>query len=344
MKTIKQLKSMMKSKRKATSAIPAKDFLSTGATQLNLAFSGRTSGGIPKGFFFLWVGRSSTGKTVTGLTILAEAANNPSFDGYDILFNNIEGGATMDLVRYYGQTLVDRMEDFRTDTIEEFHSDIRARLKKGKPFVMLVDSMDGLYSTEEASPKVGKDGKEKGSFGVSRAKLNSTNFRIINNGLKKTGSILIIISQTRQNIGFGAQFNPDTRSGGEALHFYNRLEVWTKVKEKIRVGKRQIGRKIKVTVVKNHINGWEGEVTIPLYRSVGLDDTGNCIDYLIDEGHWKETNKTINAVEFDVKKKREALVAHIEATDQEGVLKKIVAKRWHEVEDSIAIKRKKRYK
>ena len=61
--------------------------------------------------------------------------------------------------------------------------------------------------------------QEGGSYGTEKAKINSERLRPVVNALRKNGSILILISQSRDRIGFGAKFDPKTRGGGNAPTF-----------------------------------------------------------------------------------------------------------------------------
>ncbi|NBW63138.1 MAG: hypothetical protein EBR33_08250, partial [Synechococcaceae bacterium WB4_1_0192] len=56
--------------------------LSTGSTLLNLALTGKTTGGLDRGCYYLIVGSSSGGKTFAVLTALAEASIDPHFADY----------------------------------------------------------------------------------------------------------------------------------------------------------------------------------------------------------------------------------------------------------------------
>lgn len=77
------------------------------------------------------------------------------------------------------------------------------------------------------------------------------------------------------------------------MKFYATLELWTSVKEKIKKvvrGKpRQLGIVASVQVKKNRLTGKESTVEVPFYHSCGIDDTGSCVDYLVEEGRWKAT-------------------------------------------------------
>lgn len=363
--SVSKLKKSLLTKSQTEGAIPPGNFVSTGLTTLNLAFTGRRNRGLAKGLYALFVGDSSTGKTWIAMQCLAEVCNNSEFDNYQIVADMPEGGALMNIERHFGKKLALRIRppmltedgDFydqncHSSTVEEFYDNLGETMDKG-PCIYLLDSMDALTTTgeQETDKKqrtARKGGKEaSGSFGTDKARENSRKLRVACNRLKETGSILIIISQTRQRIGFLAQYDPKTRSGGDALRFFARLEIWLSVKEKYweKIGNKKIklGQKTKAKVVKNHVCGWEGEIDIPISKGVGVDDVGACIDFLVDFGHWTEKAKKITAPEFDTTRKREDLAAYIEVTDQEVKLRKLVEQVWREVEAKTSTKRKKRY-
>lgn len=305
--TTKQIKDKLR-ERKSLEVIKPSDFLSTGSTMLNLACSDRVMGGLLKGCYYLLVGDSASGKTWLSLNLLAEASINKNFDDYSFIYDSAEYGALMDISRYFGTKLSDRIEppsknadgspDY-SSSIEEFYYSLSDRLDKGKPIIWIEDSMDSLTSEDESAKfeehkeafRKGKD--SAGSYGDGKAKKNSANLRRMLEKLKKTGSILIIISQTRDNLGFG--FDKKTRSGGKALRFYSHSEVWTSIKgvlKKTVAGKeRQIGIICKMDIKKNRETGKLRSIEVPIYHSYGMDDIGSMIDYLEDEGHWGPPKK-----------------------------------------------------
>jgi RecA/RadA recombinase len=244
--------------------ITAKDYLSTGSTLLNLAISGKPGWGFLKGKYYWLVGDSVSGKTWFSLTCLAEASINSNFDNYRFIYDNNEGGALMDMQRFFGKRVAERLEAPAMDkdlpcyssTIEEFFYHIDDALKSKQPFIYILDSMDSLSSDSEIDKfkqqkkARGTDRVVAGSYGDGKAKKNSSMLRQLLSPLAKSGSILIVISQTRSNIGFGAQFNPKTYSGGHALKFYATVEIWSSVikpiTKKIQGKNRQLGSLIKL--------------------------------------------------------------------------------------------------
>ncbi len=358
MDELEQIKKALKKKRSSRS-IHDSDLLSTGSTLLNLACSGRIKGGFAKGKFFYLVGDSRSGKTFLSLTCLAEANINPEFDDYRFIYDNVEDGALMDFTRYFGKGVALRVEPPRgtrkepiySETVEDFFFSLDDACKDERPFIYILDSLDAVSSDEEtdtfdANKKAAREDKEsKGSYGTAKAKVSSAGFRILLHGVRKTKSILIIISQTRDRIGFG--FKKNTRSGGRALTFYSTIEMWSTVREKIKkkIGpkERQIGIVSHIQIEKNRITGKESDVLVSIYHSHGIDDVGSCIDYLLEEGYWKKVKGSIKVPEWEVALGYDTLICYIEENELELELQSIVAEVWNSIQEKSSPKRKNRY-
>jgi recombination protein RecA len=344
------------------------DWLSTGSTLLNLALSGHPDRGFAKGKYFWIVGDSSSGKTFLTLTCFAEAAANAAFDGYDLIFDNAEDGALMDLRRYFGQRMADRLQAPDTEdglpvyseTVEDFYFHLDKRLQaveagKSQPFVYLLDSMDALSSKYEGQKFAEKrrewegGAKAKGDYGDGKAKMNSTYIRRVVARLRGTGCILLVLSQTRDNIDAGMFEPKSTHAGGRALKFYATCQLWSSVggrlHREVRGTKRQTGITCRVAIKKNRLTGKEWTVQFPIMQATGIDDVGACVDYLIAEGVLKKKGATIDAgAVFDgCKGNREKVVAYIEEHGLESDLRGVVADTWADVEQATALKRKPRY-
>jgi RecA/RadA recombinase len=336
------------------------DYLSTGSTLLDLACSDNIKGGFIKGKYYFLVGDSASGKTFLSLTCLAEASINTNFDNYRFIYDNSEGGALMNIEKFFGAKVAKRLEPPSVDknnmplyssSIEEVYYNVDDALQEDKPFIYILDSMDSLTSDaeiekfEETKAAFEKGKQVAGSYGDGKAKKNSANLRRLMGPLRETGSILIILNQTRDNIGFG--FEKKARSGGHSLRFYACLEMWSSVKGKItktyKEKKRQIGIKCSIKLKKNRLTGKERSIEIPIYYSYGFDDIGSCVDYLVEEKVWPYKKPSIVVDDFGVKLSRDKLIAYIEENELENDLKMIVAETWKSVEDACALKRKKRY-
>ena len=343
-------------KKRQKEVLTGKDFLSTGSTLLNLACTGFPDRGFIKGRYCFLVGDTTSGKTWLSLTCLAEASVNHNFDGYRFIYDNAEDGALMDIEKFFGKEVAERLEPpwkGFSNTIEDFYFNVDDAIKGGMPFIYILDSMDSLSSESEAdkfdkTKKAYREGKETtGSYGDGKAKVNSGMLRrVIGKPLLDSGSILIIINQTRDNIGALPFQSKKTRSGGHALDFYACLEMWSsvvgRIAKTVRNKKRQLGINCKIQIKKNRITGRERAVIIPIYHSFGIDDIGSCVDYLLDEEYWKK-GKEIKAKGLGIKGSRDKLIRIIEHQGLEKDLRELVGDVWNEIEDACVVKRKKRY-
>ena len=237
MRTEDVKKQLLKIRKKEI--LTAKDFLSTGSTLLNLACTGFPDRGFARGRYYFIVGDSVSGKTWLSLTCLAEAAKNPNFDNYRFIYDNAEDGALMDIEKFFGREVYERLEAPSNNysfSIEDFYYHVDDAIRVGKPFIYILDSMDSLTSKIEgdkfdSNKKASRAGKETtGSYGDGKAKVNSGMLRrVIGRSLKKSGSILIVINQTRDKINAMPFETKKTYSGGHALKFYACTQIISSV-------------------------------------------------------------------------------------------------------------------
>jgi RecA/RadA recombinase len=334
--------------------IKTRDCVNSGSTLLNMACTGRPFSCFAKGGYYCFVGDSTSGKTFICNTVFAEACQNKYFDDYDLIYDGTtENGALMDKERFFGKRAAERIQEINSDDIEGFYFNLDDRLKEDKPFIYVLDSMDGLdseqdretFDKQKAAYRKGKEGP--GSYGDGKAKKNSQLLRKMLKRLRKSGSILIIIAQTRDTLNQFGYGEKKTRAGGRALKFYAHLEIWSSVKKHITTtvnGKpREQGIVSKVQVKKNRVVGRDRTVEIPIYHSFGIDDIGSCIDYLVEEKAFRKVGSNIVAKDFDFKGKRSKLIRHIEKNELERDLRMKVAEVWEAIEEQCSIKRKKRY-
>lgn len=298
------------------------------------------------------------------MSALAEAGINPEFKQYRFIHDNAEHGTLMDLRRFFGSAVVERLEPpagtkespVYSSTVEEFYYYVDDAFDKGEPFIYLLDSMDALDTEDDDSKfqedKLAhrKDKKTSGSYGTAKAKKNSSMMRRVFNRLRQEGkSVLIVVSQTRDNIGFGAQRNPKTRGGGRALTFYANLEIWTSIKGHLKVAVPGRGKEVEQGIIcqarvkKNRIQGKDRTVEFPILHSHGIDDTGALVDYLVEWKHWEESAKKIHAPEFDFVGKREDLIQKIRSDGGGKELQFLVTQVWDEIEAACAVERDDRY-
>jgi len=343
-----------KEPKKKKEKVKTENILSSGSTLLNLACTNNPFGAFTKGKYYYLVGDSASGKTFLSMTCFAEALRHPEFRDYRLIYDNVEDGMNIDLEGLFNKEVADKVElpgDEPSFSIEEFYYHLDDAVKNGKPFIYVLDSMDSLSSVaevekfEEHKDAHRKGTKAPGSYGDGKAKKNSEGIRKVLKGLRDTGSILIIISQTRDNLGFG--FEKKSRAGGHSLRFYATIEIWSSVaggiKKNIKGKKRQIGIHAMLKVKKNRTTGELHQANMDIYPTYGIDDIGSIVDYLVDEKYWSKTGQKIDADDFEIVCTRDKLIKHIEEKRLYKKLQVIAGRCWKEIRQAYDLGRKGRY-
>lgn len=342
------------------------NMLSVGSTIINMASSGIKEGALLKGRYYIMIGASQSGKTWMYHAIFAESTLHPRFKDYRLIKDEPEHGSDFDVARYFGAKTAARIEKAwpgREDengnliedsrTIEEFYDNVEHHLDECESshigMIYVLDSMDSLGS--EKASKINEEaqdareaGKEvKGNYGDGKAKVNSQRLRDVVARLDRSGSILIIICQERDNL--ASPVGGKTFSGGNALLFYACVQFWFKKVGPIDVvvngKKRALGTQTKCQIIKNRLTGRQDkDVLVSYYYSFGIDDIGDMIDYLVDEGHWARAKATkvakISASEFGQDLPKEQLARWIqEDIGREARLREIVEAVWNDIQEQV---------
>lgn len=340
--------------KKAMSARPTmervltnSDFLSMGLTLGNLSAYGRTYGGFVKGHVYRIIGKSQSSKTFLCKTILAEASINPAFADYELIYDDIErGGELISTSKFFGARLAARMvpparsktkTPMYTRNTDEFYIRINKRLDAGKRFIWIPDSLDSLTGVDNNKMSDGK------------AKTHSNELRKLIQGIKETGSILLLVQHAKVNM--GSTWGGSITTGGASPEFYSTLDIWLSKMETIKKSlgtkyndlEEPIGVRVQCHVKKNRINGTDRTFEFPLYYSYGIDDIGSCIEWLVKVNHWKKDKGVFASEEFDFEGKESALIKKIEKEGLKKELQVLTGKIWREIDELLAVKRTPRF-
>jgi len=335
-------------------------WLDTGSTMLNLAISDRVDGGFPLGTVNNIIGDSSSGKTFLCMTSLACACANDQFDRHLKIQDDAEHADSFNKKKLFG-SLSRKMQPPTTDEngdaensslVEDLESVIYHFNDNKIPYVYVLDSMDSLsckaeIKASEERIKAHREGKQaKGSYGMGKAKLIGEFLRKAIKGVRKTNSLLLVISQTRTNIN-PMSFVKQTRSGGRALKFYSSVEMWmaerSKITKTVKGNKIEIGIVTRIKIKKNKVTGKRRTVELPIFYDYGIDDIGSCVDFLIEQKVWETKKLSIICKAWKFQGTRERLIHHIEDNELEKELKKLVQKAWDKKESLLEVNRKPRF-
>ncbi|KXH69818.1 MAG: hypothetical protein AM326_01725 [Candidatus Thorarchaeota archaeon SMTZ-45] len=323
----------------------------TGSTLLNCACSDYAVGGYGIGKLVNLIGDSSSGKSLLALTSFAEMAMYTKWDDYRLIYDDVEAALEFNINYLFGSDIGTRIEtNVTSDTIQDFYGNIVKALKDGRPFIYILDSLDALTSLEEVDRAMKVAGLKKqtakeaqtGSYKTEKAKLVSEILRVTAREIKSTEALVIIISQTRDNLGFG--FTSKTRSGGRALKFYSSHEMWLSIKETFKKKSREIGVGSNAKITKNKLTGKRRDVDIPIYYDYGVDDLSANIEFLLAEGIWVKEKQTISADHLNLSGTKDKLIRDIESNNLESVVAELVGSTWHTIEEDLRLNRKRKYK
>ena len=334
------------------------EFYPTGITLLDLCLGG----GFGKGYISNVVGWEAVGKTI--LVCEALGCNHNKNKDFKHTFDNSESGFTLDTKELFNFNI--NLIEPRSEKVEQFMYNFErtlSKLKEDQDMIYVLDSLDGLSDEREERKhkedmkkikKAIEEDKEsniKGDYS-GKAKGISQFLRQNNAKINKTNMHLCITSQLRTKIGvmFG---NPAERSGGKALNFYASQIIWLKkirtLLRKVKVNdvnyERETGILIKAEVKKNKLGKSFRDCFLFIDFDLGIDNVKSNIYFLYDlitkSGELREKKEYIwNEEKFT---SIDEFIAYIEENNLEKELEKKVIDLWNEVEESLIVKRKRKY-
>ena len=328
------------------------NLIPSGSTMLNLACTDSYTGAYGKGRIVNTIGDSATGKSTLTLHTFAECAHDERFDDYHFEYDEAEAALAHDIENLFGKKTARRIGDpKRSIDVEDFVANLSRIIDRGEPFIYILDSFDGLGSKAEKKrlranikPKKGEEKKKaKGSYKTEKVIALTELLRNSVQAIEELESLLIIVSQTRDNLGFGAQFQPKRRNGGRALKFFSSHEMWLSHMGMIKKLEQQIGAYTQARVTKNKLTGKKRWINFPIYDQIGVDDIGSCIDFLVENKFWPKTKQTINCRGLGIKGTREKVIQKIERNDLIEDLRKFTGRKWKVMEKKLTLDRPSRY-
>ena len=263
------------------------DFISTGATMLDIAVSNRPYGGIAVGRITELTGLEGSGKSLVGAQLIAntqkrggvavlidtETAVNPDF------FKAV--GINMNKLVYVHLSTVEDIFDAITNIIEK----VRTGKEKDKLVTIIVDSVAAASTKKEMEADFGKDG-----YATDKAIIISKAMRKITGLLGRERIALVFTNQLRQKMNAPAFSDPWTTSGGKAIAFHASTRIRLSLIGKINdSSKNVVGVKVKAVVVKNRLGPPHRVAEFDIYFDRGIDDYGSWLDVLKDNGLVKQS-------------------------------------------------------
>lgn len=327
--------------------------LSTGCTLLNVALSGKAEGGIPIGTIVNPAGKTHAGKSLMAMGILAEAAKNSFFDDYELHLQDTENGALFNILKFFGRKLQKRIVKKVDNSMEEFFTCITEMSEQGKKFIYIIDSYDGLLTTEDIKRKqdIQKAHREGKAFQYQdyarRAKFGHELCRNIVSDLAKNGSIIINLSQQKEKMNTTPFEDSKTRSGGKSLDFYSHILFWLSkgAVDKYTEGNVVIrnGHWVNCNIDKNRVNGRSSVIKFYITPEYGIDDIVTNIEFLDSINKLPKEKRSYIIDEWDFRGTKDTLIPFIEDNNKEEELAIMVETAWNELIEAKTKPRKRKY-
>lgn len=247
------------------------DFISTGATMLDIAISNRPHGGIAVGRITEVTGLEGSGKSLVcghlmattqkmgGVAVLidTETAVNPEF--YQAI------GLDLKKMVWVEANTVEDVFDRMVHLIEHIR---KQPSNKDKMVTIVVDSVAAASTKKEMEADFGKDG-----YATDKAIIISKAMRKITGMIAREKIALVFTNQLRQKMNAMAFSDPWTTSGGKAIAFHASTRIRLSQTGKLTNKDGEVvGVKVKAKIEKNRLGPPHRTAEFEIYFNRGIDD------------------------------------------------------------------------
>lgn len=252
--------------------ITEKDIIKTGSINLDTTL---VIGGYPRGKIVEIFGKESSCKTTLALHAIKEAQDK--FPKEDCVYIDTE--YTFD--KKYAEVIgIDTkkliiLEPGDAETALQIVEDLAER---GGVSIIVIDSIAGMATKKE------REGTMEDKDIGDKARLLSKAMRKITPLISEKKILLVLINQTRTNIGNIYSGPSETTPGGRAIPFHSTMRIKTQRISFISKGDKRVGIRTKVKAVKNKLGTQEAETQIDVIFGEGITREGEILAIAEEKG------------------------------------------------------------
>jgi len=253
-----------------------KDMIPTAIPIINVALSGKFSGGLAPGLT-MWAGPSKHFKTA--FSLLMAKSYLDKYPDAALLFYDSEFGSPQDYFQSFGID-TDRVLHTPLTDIEALKFDIMQQFKeidRKDNLIVIIDSIGNLASKKEVDDAL--EGKSVAD--MSRAKQIKSLFRMVTPHLMMKNIPLIVVNHTYKEIGL----YPKDIVGGGTGSYYSADNIFIIGRQQEKEGTEVIGYNFIINVEKSRYVREKSKIPVTVSFEGGISTWSGLLELALESGH-----------------------------------------------------------
>ena len=253
-----------------------KDMIPTSVPAINIALSGKLSGGLTPGLT-MWAGPSKHFKTA--FSLLMAKSYLDKYPDAALLFYDSEFGTPQSYFDSFGidtervlHTPLTDIEQLKFDVMQQL-----SQLDRNDKLIIIIDSIGNLASKKEVDDAL--EGKSVAD--MSRAKQVKSLFRMVTPHLTMKDIPMIVVNHTYKEIGL----YPKDIVGGGTGSYYSADNIFILGRQQEKEGTEIVGYNFIINVEKSRYVKEKSKIPVSVSFNGGISKWSGLLDIALESGH-----------------------------------------------------------
>lgn len=253
-----------------------KDMIPTSVPAINIALSGKLSGGLTPGLT-MWAGPSKHFKTA--FSLLMAKSYLDKYEDAALLFYDSEFGTPQSYFDSFGidtnrvlHTPLTDIEQLKFDVMQQL-----SQLDRTDKLIIIIDSIGNLASKKEVDDAL--EGKSVAD--MSRAKQVKSLFRMVTPHLTMKDIPMIVVNHTYKEIGL----YPKDIVGGGTGSYYSADNIFILGRQQEKEGTEIVGYNFIINVEKSRYVKEKSKIPVSVSFNGGISKWSGLLDIALESGH-----------------------------------------------------------